>query len=96
VVGLASAATNWMAFPLVVGADLPARLRAIRCPTLLVTDTGEDLYEATRRCRALRPDFAYAELPGGTLGSARGGPARFPRRRTDHYERRPRGREEVA
>jgi pimeloyl-ACP methyl ester carboxylesterase len=35
-------------------------------PTLLLTNTGEDLYAATRRARALRPDFAYVELEGGT------------------------------
>jgi hypothetical protein len=35
-------------------------------PTLLYTNTGEDLYAATNRCRTVRPDFAYAELPGGT------------------------------
>ncbi len=64
--GLVSAATNWMAFPLIVNADLGGLLAKIAVPTLLYTNTGEDLYAATNRCRALRPDFAYAELPGGT------------------------------
>jgi pimeloyl-ACP methyl ester carboxylesterase len=64
--GFVAAQTNWMAFPLIVEADLDSLLRAIRAPTLLFTNTGEDLYEATRRCRRIRPDFAYAELPGGT------------------------------
>jgi pimeloyl-ACP methyl ester carboxylesterase len=33
----------------------------------LLTNTGEDLYEATQRTRALRPDFfAFTALPGGT------------------------------
>jgi hypothetical protein len=36
-------------------------------PTLLLTNTGEDLYEATQRSRDLRPDFfAYQALQGGT------------------------------
>ena len=36
-------------------------------PTLMFTNTGEDLYESTRRAWQLRPDFfAYAELQGGT------------------------------
>jgi pimeloyl-ACP methyl ester carboxylesterase len=64
--GLVSAATNWMAFPLIVGADLGGVLERIAVPTLLYTNTGEDLYAATNRCRVVRPDFAYAELPGGT------------------------------
>jgi pimeloyl-ACP methyl ester carboxylesterase len=64
--GLVSGATNWRAFPLVVGADLGSVLRELRLPVLLFTNTGEDLYAATRRAHALRPDFAYAELEGGT------------------------------
>jgi pimeloyl-ACP methyl ester carboxylesterase len=65
--GLHRDATNWRAFPLVIAADLESVLRRLRVPTLLLTNTGEDLYAATRRARSLRPDFfAYAELEGGT------------------------------
>jgi pimeloyl-ACP methyl ester carboxylesterase len=63
---LLSGATNWRAFPLILEADLAGLLRGLRVRTLLLTNTGEDLYEATRRAHALRPDFAYAELVGGT------------------------------
>jgi pimeloyl-ACP methyl ester carboxylesterase len=63
---LVSGATNWQAFPLIINADLTALLRSIAVPTLLLTNTGEDIYEATRRAHALRPDFAYAELQGGS------------------------------
>lgn len=60
-------ATNWKAFPLVIGTDLEPVLRALHVPTLLLTNTGEDLYESTRRTHALRPtEFAYAELNGGS------------------------------
>lgn len=60
-------ATNWKAFPLVTGTDLEPVLRALQVPTLLLTNTGEDLYESTRRAHALRPqEFAYAELIGGS------------------------------
>ena len=59
--------TNWKAFPLVIGADLEGMARKLHVPTLLLTNTGEDLYEATRRTHALRPKyFEYAELQGGT------------------------------
>lgn len=64
--GLVSGATNWKAFPLIINADLTALLRAIRVRTLLLTNTGEDLYDATRRSHAVRPDFSYAELTGGS------------------------------
>lgn len=63
---LVSGATNRKAFPLIVAADLEGVLRAITVRTLLLTNTGEDLYDATRRAHAVRPDFAYAELAGGT------------------------------
>ena len=63
---LYSSETNWMAFPLIVNADLSSLLRGLTVPTLLLTNTGEDLYAATIRARGLRPDFfAYAELAGG-------------------------------
>jgi len=59
--------TNWKAFPLVISADLEAVLRKITVPTLMFTNSGEDLYESTRRAHALRADFfAYAELEGGS------------------------------
>ena len=65
--GLYSSQTNWMAFPLIVRSDLSALLHSIAVPTLVLTNTGEDLYEASKRSRDLRPDFfAYAELAGGT------------------------------
>lgn len=63
---LVSGATNWKAFPLIAEADLRGLLAAIRVPTLLLTNTGEDIYEATRRSHELRPDFSFAELAGGT------------------------------
>lgn len=46
--------------------DLTADLMAIAAPTLIFTNTGEDLYAASQRAHALRPDFAFAELEGGT------------------------------
>jgi pimeloyl-ACP methyl ester carboxylesterase len=64
--GLVAERTNWVAFPLIINMDLTALLGRIPVPTLLYTNTGEDLYAATNRCRQLRPDFAYAELQGGT------------------------------
>jgi len=64
--GLLASETNWLAFPLIVEADLASLLDAIAVPTLLLTNTGEDLYAATRRAAARHPEFAYVELEGGT------------------------------
>lgn len=65
--GLHRGGSNWRMFPLVISADMEAVLRGIEAPTLFFTNTGEDLYDSTRRAYALRPDdFAYAELEGGT------------------------------
>ena len=65
--GLHRGGSNWRMFPLVIAADMEAVLRRIAAPTLLFTNTGEDLYDPTRRAHALRPeDFDYAELDGGT------------------------------
>ena len=59
--------TNWKAFPLVIGADLHDVLQRLQVRTLMFTNTGEDLYDSTRRAHALRADFfAYAVLCGGS------------------------------
>jgi pimeloyl-ACP methyl ester carboxylesterase len=46
--------------------DLAADLMAVQAPTLILSNTGEDLYAASRRAHGLRPDFAFAALEGGT------------------------------
>jgi pimeloyl-ACP methyl ester carboxylesterase len=46
--------------------DLAADLKAMLCETLILSNTGDDLYEASRRAHALRPDFGFAALDGGT------------------------------
>ncbi len=44
-----------------------AALAKLRHPTLIMTNTGDEIYAAAQRTRALRPDFAYRELAGGTV-----------------------------
>jgi pimeloyl-ACP methyl ester carboxylesterase len=46
--------------------DMAADLLAIATPTLILSNTGDDLYEASRRAHGLRPDFDFAALDGGT------------------------------
>ena len=46
--------------------DHTAALRRITHPTMILTNTGDDIYELAKRAAALRPDFVYRELQGGT------------------------------
>jgi len=46
--------------------DLGPLLTAISQPTLILTNTGDDLYPMSCRARDLRPDFAFVALAGGT------------------------------
>jgi len=46
--------------------DLKHDLVAITAPTLVVTNSGEDWYEASKRTVAMHPHFALEELKGGT------------------------------
>lgn len=46
--------------------DLSEPLRRMTQPTLVLTNTGDDIYEVCKRVNKLRPDFEYAELQGGT------------------------------
>jgi pimeloyl-ACP methyl ester carboxylesterase len=46
--------------------DISEPIRKITQPCLILTNTGDDLYDASQRARELRPDFSYFELIGGT------------------------------
>lgn len=54
------------AFRAVFAHDIEADLAAITCPTLILTNTGEDLYGASQRAHTRRPDMRFAALDGGT------------------------------
>jgi pimeloyl-ACP methyl ester carboxylesterase len=45
--------------------DHAAKLLLIRHPTLILLNTGDQIYEKAQRARTIRPDFAYVELEGG-------------------------------
>lgn len=40
-------------------------LPRLACPTLILTNTGDQIYEHALRARALRPDMAFVALEGG-------------------------------
>jgi pimeloyl-ACP methyl ester carboxylesterase len=45
--------------------DHLAKLSLIKRPTLLLLNTGDQIYPLAQRARAARPDFAYVEIEGG-------------------------------
>ncbi len=63
---LANPAHYFWGFEAAFAHDMAADLMAITAPTLIFSNTGEDLYAASQRAHALRPDFAFAALDGGT------------------------------
>ncbi len=63
---LANPSDYYWGFEAAFAHDMAADLQAIRAPSLIFTNTGEDLYAASQRAHALRPDFAFAALDGGT------------------------------
>ena len=46
--------------------DLERVLLQIENPTMILTNTGDDIYFAALRARELRPDFIFKELQNGT------------------------------
>jgi pimeloyl-ACP methyl ester carboxylesterase len=58
--------TYHLGFQAALAHDVEPDLRALRVPTLIFTNSGEDLYDSSRRAAAMRDDFRFAELEGGT------------------------------
>lgn len=63
---LIAGARGWDGFKAAFAYDIEPALAVIRAPGMILTNTGDDLYQASRRAHALRPDFAFVELPLGT------------------------------
>ncbi len=45
--------------------DMEKAIRAIKAPTLIMSNTADSIHAAAARTLKMRPDFAYHELPGG-------------------------------
>jgi len=58
--------TSWYGHHAAFAYDVTNDLEAITVPTLLLTNTGDDIYHLAKVAHRLRPDFTYAELIGGT------------------------------
>ncbi|MCB2107112.1 MAG: alpha/beta hydrolase [Rhodobacteraceae bacterium] len=47
--------------------DHAASIARVTQPTLILTNTGDQIYEQAQLTRKMRPDFAYAEIEGGGI-----------------------------
>jgi pimeloyl-ACP methyl ester carboxylesterase len=57
--------------------DATAALKAIKHPTLLLSNAGDMAHEWALRAKALRPDLAWKELPGGDVDMISNEPERW-------------------
>lgn len=56
----------WFAFEAVFAHDIESDFKAITQPAMVLTNSGEDLFEASSRASRMRPDMAFVCLEGGT------------------------------
>ena len=63
---LANPDRYFWAFEAVFAHDLAADLVRIAVPTLVLTNSGDDLFAASTRAAASRPEWAFISLEGGT------------------------------
>jgi pimeloyl-ACP methyl ester carboxylesterase len=63
---LLAGSTEWYGHHAAFGHDIAEPIARISQPAMILTNTGDDIYYTAQRARELRPDFAYAELAGGT------------------------------
>jgi len=57
----------WYGHAAVAEYDQAAAFAAIKCPTLIISNTGDVLHRYALRARELRPDFSYVEIQGGGI-----------------------------
>lgn len=65
--GLLAGHRVWYAHDAVFDYRHEDAIAKLRCPTLILANTGDAIYAQSRRAAELRPDFAYAELQGGSI-----------------------------
>ena len=59
--------TVWYAHDAVINYKHEDAIPRIKHPCLVLANTGDAIYAQSLRAKEMRPDFAYAELPGGTI-----------------------------
>ncbi len=58
--------TWWYGHRAAFNYDMKPDLLAVTQPTLILTNTNDDLYASAKQTHMLRPDFSYTEIEGGT------------------------------
>ncbi len=58
--------TSWYGHRAAFDYDMSAHLMSLKGRVLIMTNTGDDIYDLALNARRARPDFAYQELLGGT------------------------------
>ncbi len=64
---LVAGETMWYGHHAAFCYDHAESLRRIAHPCLVLSNTGDVIHDVARRALDIRPDFSYAELPGGTV-----------------------------
>ncbi len=63
---LSAGDTFWYGHKAAYEYDFALAFMGLKVPTLILTNTGDDIYHLAQRARAARPDMSYIELTGGT------------------------------
>ena len=61
-----SGETFWHGHKAAFEYDIIDAFMGLKMPTLILTNTGDDIYHLSCRARGMRPDMAFTELAGGT------------------------------
>lgn len=65
--GLLAGRTVWYAHDAVMTYAHEKAMEKLQHPTLILANTGDAIYGYSQKARQLYPQFAYTELPGGTI-----------------------------
>lgn len=69
--------TEWYGHHAVFKFDMAGALNAVKCPTLVMSNTGDMSHSKVPRTLEHRPDFGYVEIDGGTVYIAYEEPERW-------------------
>lgn len=58
--------TAWYGHRAALSYEMADDFQALRGPVMILTNTGDDIYDLARKAHGLRPEFTYRELRGGT------------------------------
>jgi pimeloyl-ACP methyl ester carboxylesterase len=75
--GIFMAATPSETYKAVFSNDMAEDLRAIRAPTLILTDSGDTLHQSDLKAAAMRPDFSLKVFSSGKSFALMGEPQRW-------------------